>query len=66
MSFQLLIESAVIKSLAELFALEATATDFQINETKTEFTGDYTIVLFALVKKLKKSPEAIGQELGEH
>ncbi|MEP7080708.1 MAG: arginine--tRNA ligase [Ginsengibacter sp.] len=61
-----MIESAVIKSLAELFGLKASAADFQINETKQEFTGDYTIVLFSLVKKLKKSPEAIGQELGEH
>ncbi|MBS1737585.1 MAG: arginine--tRNA ligase [Bacteroidetes bacterium] len=66
MSFQFLIESAVIKSLAELYGLNASNKDFQINETKTEFSGDYTIVLFALVKNLKKSPEALGQQLGEH
>lgn len=66
MSFQFMIESAVIKSLAELFGFHASAADFQINETKQEFTGDYTIVLFSLVKKLKKSPEIIGEELGGH
>ncbi len=32
---------------------------------KPEFEGDYTIVLFALVKTLKKSPETLGKELGE-
>ena len=39
--------------------------DFQVNETKPEFEGDYTIVLFALVKALKKSPQDLGRELGE-
>ena len=40
--------------------------DFQINQTKPEFEGDYTIVMFALVKSLKQSPDAIGNQLGGH
>lgn len=39
--------------------------DFQVNQTKPEFEGDYTVVLFSLVKQLKKSPDAIGNELGQ-
>ena len=39
--------------------------DFQINQTKPEFEGDYTVVLFALLKPLKQSPDALGKALGE-
>lgn len=40
--------------------------DITINETKPEFTGDYTIVLFPFIKKLRQNPEALGQLLGQH
>lgn len=36
-----------------------------INETKPEFTGDYTIVLFPFVKSLKANPEILGHSLGQ-
>ncbi len=65
MAFTSYIQSVAIKSLSELYAQQFSENDFQINETKPEFKGDYTIVLFALVKTLKKSPEILGKELGE-
>jgi len=65
MSFTSIIQSAAIKSLSALYKQEFSKKDFQINETKPEFEGDYTIVLFALVKTLKKSPEVLGHELGK-
>lgn len=37
----------------------------EIQENKTEFEGDFTIVTFPLVKQLKKNPESIGVELGQ-
>ena len=54
----------VVQNLDSLYGQSFSVSDFQVNQTKPEFTGDYTIVLFSLVKKLKKSPEALGQELG--
>ncbi|MGN6532655.1 MAG: arginine--tRNA ligase [Ginsengibacter sp.] len=66
MTFISFIQSAAIKSLSHLSGQEFSAKDFQLNETKPEFEGDYTIVLFSLIKTLKKSPEALGKELGEH
>jgi len=66
MSFASNIQSSAIKSLFELYTQEFTENDFQINETKSEFEGDYTIVLFSLVKRLKKSPETLGIELGDY
>jgi arginyl-tRNA synthetase len=41
------------------------AKDILVNETKPEFEGDYTVVLFSFVKTLKKSPEVLGNELGQ-
>jgi len=66
MSFISDIQTAAIKSLSDLFGQELSVKDFQINETRPEFEGDYTIVLFSLVKPLKKSPEVLGKELGDH
>ena len=65
MTFTSIIQSAAIKSLQELSGHQFSENDFQVNETKPEFKGDYTIVLFALLKTLKKSPEVLGKELGE-
>ena len=65
MSFISHIQSSAIKSLSQLYGQPFSENNFQVNETKPEFEGDYTIVLFALVKTLKKSPEVLGNELGE-
>ncbi len=58
------IQEATVKTLSSTFNEAFSEKDFQINQTKPEFEGDYTIVLFSLVKLLKKSPEEIGNELG--
>ncbi|MEO8719898.1 MAG: arginine--tRNA ligase [Ginsengibacter sp.] len=66
MSFIFSIQSSAIKSLFQLYGMEFTENDFQVNETKPDFEGDYTIVLFTLLKALKKSPEILGKELGDY
>ena len=60
------IQQKVTTALGALFNQHFTEKDFQINQTKSEFTGDYTVVMFALVKSLKLSPDAIGNQLGEY
>lgn len=37
----------------------------EVQQTKPEFSGDFTIVTFPLVKILKKQPTILGNELGE-
>lgn len=59
-----IIQKAVAKQLGRLYGLETASTAITVNETKPEFEGDYTAVLFTLVKSVKKSPDALGQELG--
>jgi len=58
------IRNAVLYSLSALYGREFTDKDFQINQTRPEFKGDYTVVLFSLVKSLRKSPDELGHELG--
>lgn len=36
----------------------------EVQDNKTDFEGDFTVVTFPLVKILKKNPELIGMELG--
>jgi arginyl-tRNA synthetase len=58
------LQHAVVNSLNNLYNQPFTDKDFQINLTNPEFEGDYTVVLFSLLKKTAKSPDALGQELG--
>ena len=37
----------------------------EVQQNKTEFEGDFTVVIFPLVKMAKKSPDVLGCELGE-
>ena len=66
MAFTHLIQAVVIKSLEELYGHQFSEKDFQINETKPEFEGDYSIVLFALVKNLKVAPDVLAKNLGDN
>jgi arginyl-tRNA synthetase len=60
------IQPAVSQALVKLFPSEIIkASDIVVSDTKPEFEGDYTVVLFSFVKSLKKSPEALGNALGE-
>jgi len=65
MSVVAAIKTSVSQALRELYGTRVDEADLAINRTRPEFTGDYTVVLFALSKPLKRSPEAIGKELGE-
>ncbi|OIR05670.1 arginine--tRNA ligase [mine drainage metagenome] len=60
------IKAVTVKAIKELYAVELTENNILVNATKPEFEGDYTVVLFAFVKQLKKSPDALGNELGNY
>jgi arginyl-tRNA synthetase len=60
------LQQSTVESLAALYNQPFTDKDFQVNQTKPEFEGDYTVVLFSLVKSLKLSPDTIGSALGGH
>jgi arginyl-tRNA synthetase len=57
--------STVPEAIKQLYDIELPTSQFQVQKTKREFTGDFTIVVFGAAKTLKRSPESIGQEIGE-
>jgi len=59
------IRAATGQTLLDSYQYRIAPEDIQVNETKPEFEGDYTVVLFSFVKSLKKSPEVLGNELGQ-
>jgi arginyl-tRNA synthetase len=59
------IKRSVQTVLAEKYNHRIGLDDVLINDTKPEFSGEYTVVLFAFSKVLKISPDKLGQELGE-
>ena len=56
------ISSVVARTTEELYG---TSDNIQIQKTRKEFEGDYTVVVFPLLKASRKSPEATATELGE-
>ncbi len=59
------IKEATAKGINHLYGVSLLPNEVLVNATKPEFEGDYTVVLFAFVKQLKKSPDTLGQELGD-
>ena len=60
------IKISAAAAIQQLYGTGIEANQILVNATKPEFEGDYTVVLFAFVKQLKKSPDVLGTELGEY
>ena len=60
-----IIKEKAIEAINELYGMTFSEKDFQVNTTKPEFEGDYTIVLFSLIKSLRMTPDELGNQLGE-
>lgn len=63
MNIKKIIEEKLSEVILNVFQLKG--IQLEVQENKTEFEGDFTIVTFPLVKQLKKNPESIGMELGD-
>ena len=61
-----IIREEAIEALVDLYGKTFQSTDFQVNTTKPEFDGDYTIVMFTLLKPLNTNPDKLGNELGQY
>ncbi len=66
MNLEQSIQQLVLEAVAQLYQVEATVSQIQIQKTKKEFEGDITVVIFPFVKPARKSPEMVGQEIGEY
>ena len=65
MSIDQIVAQGVAKAVKELYGVEADAKDIVPQTTKKEFEGNLTVVVFPWVKAARKSPEAVGQEIGQ-
>ena len=59
------IKKTVAKIISSNYEIGIAASDILLNLTKREFEGDYTIVIFPFVKRLKMSPASLGASLGQ-
>ena len=60
------IQSAVQVALKSLYGAEVAESQIQIQQTRSEFEGQLTVVVFPFLRISKKGPEQTGQELGEY
>ena len=58
------LKKSTAQCIHTLYGVQIPVEQVLVNATKPEIEGDYTIVLFAFVKQLGKSPEVLGKELG--
>lgn len=66
MNVESIISDWCLEGAQTIYGKEITPSQIQIQKTKKDFEGDYTLIVFPFVKLARKSPEAIGQELGEY
>ena len=64
MSLQEILLENTIKGISSLYGI--TMENVEIQQTRKEFEGDYTLVLFPLLKHIKANPQEIGEKLGDY
>ena len=55
------LQEAIKGGLKSLYSVELPKSEIQVQATRKEFEGDYTLVVFPLLKMSKKAPEATAQ-----
>ena len=53
------------EAIQALYGVEVPAGQLQVQVTRKEFEGDYTLVVFPLLKVSKTTPENTGNAIGE-
>ena len=64
MSLQDILLENTIKGISSLYGIAM--ENVEIQQTRKEFEGDYTLVLFPLLKHIKANPQEIGEKLGDY
>ncbi|HOG25916.1 MAG TPA: arginine--tRNA ligase [Bacteroidales bacterium] len=65
MNAEIIINKALDIALKKLYATEPAQQVLQVQATRKDFEGDYTVVVFPLLSISKKSPEQTATELGQ-
>jgi arginyl-tRNA synthetase len=66
MNIQQHIITATVNAVKELYNQDLPETQVNLQDTRSEFEGEITIVVFPVVRFSKKSPEITANDLGEY
>jgi len=58
------LEKATIKAVEKLY--EVNLTQVEISQTRKDQNGDYTIMVFPMLRHIKGNPAVIGEKIGEY
>ncbi|MEM6963867.1 MAG: arginine--tRNA ligase [Bacteroidota bacterium] len=61
-----IIKTGTAEAVKELYDHEVNAHEVNMNVTRKDFDGDYSVVVFPYTRVAKKKPEQIGEELGKY
>ncbi len=66
MNIETTLVQSVVEAIKSLYGTEFSAEKIQLQKTRKEFEGDYTVVVFPFLAISKKRPEDTAQEIGEY
>lgn len=61
-----LLTGYITEALKDLYNCDPDPAAIQIQETRKEFKGDFTVIVFPLIRYSKNTPEATGNALGNY
>ena len=65
MKYEKLLKENTVLAVKSLYGADITENQVQINDTPSNFDGDFTIVTFPFAKAARKAPPQIAEELGQ-
>ena len=66
MNIEARITETVRRALVSLYSKEVQTREIQIERTRKDFQGDFTVVVFPFLRYSKKPPEQTGETLGSY
>ena len=66
MSIELKIADFALKGIQHLYGLQADPAQISVQKTRKDQSGDFTLVVFPLLRYSRRSPEETGHSLGEY
>ena len=66
MNIETTLVQSVVEAIKSLYGTEFSAEKIQLQKTRKEFEGDYTVVVFPFLAISKKRPEDTAEEIGEY
>ena len=65
MTIEKILTQGVVEAIKSLYGADFSTEKIQLQKTRKEFEGDFTLVVFPFLSLSKKRPEETAQEIGE-